>query len=405
MKILLTTDTWAPAVNGVVRSVELLYRELLALGHDVRVLTLSGNSRSYQEGNVIYLGSLSAEKVYPGVRLGLRLLSHWLDVLEEWRPDVIHSQSEFSTFIPACQLAKRCDCPLVHTYHTMWEDCTRYVCPSERLGKAAVEYFTRVVAGHCYAILAPTGKIRALLESYGVECKVFTVPTGIDLGEFQPWQDGGAARAELRSQLGIPAEAPVMLSLGRLAAEKNHGELLQLLAEWPEEERPWLVFVGDGPVRTELEAETIRLGLTERVRFAGMVSPQEVPRWYQVGDVFVSASRSETQGLTYFEAMACGRPAICRADPCLEGVIENGINGWQWEESSTFRQGFEDVMANHSDYAGKAEEKAAHYSSKNFARQALEVYQQAVDAPRPQKDRVLPDVAKAISELVEYLSQ
>lgn len=193
MKILLTTDTWAPAVNGVVRSVELLYRELLALGHDVRVLTLSGNSRSYQEGNVIYLGSLSAEKVYPGVRLGLRLLSHWLDVLEEWRPDVIHSQSEFSTFIPACQLAKRCDCPLVHTYHTMWEDCTRYVCPSERLGKAAVEYFTRVVAGHCYAILAPTGKIRALLESYGVECKVFTVPTGIDLGEFQPWQDGGAA--------------------------------------------------------------------------------------------------------------------------------------------------------------------------------------------------------------------
>ena len=70
MKILLTTDTSAPAVNGVVRSVELLYRELLALGHDVRVLTLSGNSRSYQEGNVIYLGSLSAEKVYPGVVAG-----------------------------------------------------------------------------------------------------------------------------------------------------------------------------------------------------------------------------------------------------------------------------------------------------------------------------------------------
>lgn len=405
MKILLTTDTWTPAVNGVVRSVELLYRELLALGHDVRVLTLSGSSRSCQEGRVTYLGSLSAEKVYPGVRLGLRILSHWLGELEEWKPDVIHSQSEFSTFIPACQLAKSCDCPLVHTYHTMWEDYTHYICPSERLGKAAAEYFTRVVAGRCYAILAPTGKIRALLESYGVECSVFTVPTGIDLGAFQPLQDGGAARAELRAQLGIPADAPVMLSLGRLAAEKNHAKLLQLLAAWPETERPWLVFVGDGPARANLEAEAARLDMTRQVRFAGMVKPEEVPRWYQVGDVFVSASQSETQGLTYFEALACGLPAICRADPCLEGVVENGINGWQWEEDATFRQGFEDVMANHTDYAAKALETAARYSSQNFARQALEVYQQAIDAPRPKKDRVLPDVAKAMGELVEYLSQ
>lgn len=405
MKILLTTDTWTPAVNGVVRSVELLYRELLALGHDVRVLTLSGSSRSCQEGRVTYLGSLSAEKVYPGVRLGLRILSHWLGELEEWKPDVIHSQSEFSTFIPACQLAKSCDCPLVHTYHTMWEDYTHYICPSERLGKAAAEYFTRVVAGRCYAILAPTGKIRALLESYGVECSVFTVPTGIDLGAFQPLQDGGAARAELRAQLGIPADAPVMLSLGRLAAEKNHAKLLQLLAAWPEAARPWLVFVGDGPARADLEAEAARLDLTRQVRFAGMVKPEEVPRWYQVGDVFVSASQSETQGLTYFEALACGLPAICRADPCLDGVVENGINGWQWEEDATFRQGFEDVMANHADYAAKALETAARYSSQNFARQALEVYQQAIDAPRPKKDRVLPDVAKAMGELVEYLSQ
>ena len=172
---------------------------------------------------MIYLGSPSAEKVYPGVRLGLRLLSHWLDVLEEWRPDVIHSQSEFSTFIPACQLAKRCDCPL-GAYIPYHVGGLHLLClPSERLGKAAVEYFTRVVAGHCYAILAPTGKIRARWKAMAWSAKVFTVPTGIDLGEFQPWQDGGAARAELRSQLGIPAEALVMLSLGRLAAERTMG--------------------------------------------------------------------------------------------------------------------------------------------------------------------------------------
>lgn len=409
MKILLTADTWTPAVNGVVRSAELLYHELIRLGHDVKVLTLSETSKSYQDGNVIYLGSLSAEKIYPGIRVGLRLLSHWLGVLEEWGPDIIHSQNEFSTFIPACQLAKRCGCPLVHTYHTKWEDYTRYIIPSERIGKATAEYFTRVVAGYCYGIIAPTEKIRALLTNYGVECPVFTVPTGIDLRAFCPACDDGEYRLAACRELCLDPDVPVLVSVGRLAAEKNHEELLELLAKYPGIRRPQLVFVGDGPDRANLEELTKKLGLEEIVRFVGMVAPEDVPRWYQIGDAFVCASQTETQGLTYFEALACGLPAICRADPCLEGVIENGVNGWQWRSNTEFFAAVDAICSDaklRQEMSKNAIKTASYYSSEHFAQQVMAVYRQAIDDPGSRKkDRTLPDVTKAINELFDTISK
>ena len=382
MKILLTTDWWTPAVNGVVRSVTLLRRELLAQGHDVRVLTLSSTNQSYEEDGVYYLGSMSADRVYPGARVRLLAWSRWLKALASWRPDVIHSQCEFSTFLPAWQLARRCNCPLVHTYHTVYEDYTRYVIPSERCGRAAVKEFTRLVSGRCDAILAPTNKVTGLLQEYRVSCPVYTVPTGIDLTAFRPIRPED--KPALRRTLGLPEQEKILVSVGRLAAEKNHGELLRLLAREPADTRPLLLFVGDGPVRAQLEQQAADLGLVDRVMFAGMVPPGEVVRYYQAGDAFVCASQSETQGLTYFEALACGLPAIVRADPCLEGVVENGVNGWQWKDAAGFHQALEVLlsgMRNDSLRAG-ALATAERYSAGHFAAQAMQVYSEAIERRR-----------------------
>ena len=222
MKILLASDTWSPMVNGVVRSVELLYHQLLALGHDVRVVTLAQNGHSHEENGILYVGSISAERVYPGVRIsaaGALPISHWL------------------------------------------------------------------------------------------------------------------------------------------------------------------VFVGDGPARPDLEALTKELKLTDRVRFVGMVKPDEVPRWYRVGDIFVSASQSETQGLTYFEGMACGLPVLCRADPCLDGVVENGFNGWQWKDEAEFASALNTIISDpalRGQLHQNALATAARYSAEHFAQQVLDAYQQAI---------------------------
>lgn len=317
-------------VNGVVRSVELLYHQLLALGHDVRVVTLAQNGHSHEENGILYVGSISAERVYPGVRIsaaGALPISHWLDELEAWGPEVIHTQSEFSTFMLAQRVARRCRCPVVHTYHTVYEDYTQYLFFSERLGRMTAE------------------------------------------------------KARMRAELGIPEGDTVLLSLGRLAAEKNHAQLVRLLAAQPEENRPWLVFVGDGPARPDLEALTKELKLTDRVRFVGMVKPDEVPRWYRVGDIFVSASQSETQGLTYFEGMACGLPVLCRADPCLDGVVENGFNGWQWKDEAEFASALNTIISDpalRGQLHQNALATAARYSAEHFAQQVLGAYQQAI---------------------------
>lgn len=117
---------------------------------------------------------------------------------------------------------------------------------------------------------------------------------------------------------------------------------------------------GDGPARPDLEALTKELKLTDRVRFVGMVKPDEVPRWYRVGDIFVSASQSETQGLTYFEGMACGLPVLCRADPCLDGVVENGFNGWQWKDEAEFASALNTIISDPALRGAAAPERSGH---------------------------------------------
>ena len=320
MKILLTTDTWTPTINGVVTSTAALRTELQARGHEVRVLTLAGSSRTYTEDGVTYLGSLDAGLIYPGARLRAPALNGALHDLAAWSPDVVHSQCEFSTFAPARQLAKTAGAPLLHTYHTVYEDYTHYFSPSRRMGRCLAQLFTRSICAACDAVIAPTPKIQWLLTGYGVRCPVEVIPTGLDLDRFAAQPDSA-----LRAALDLPSDEPVLLYLGRLAKEKNIAELIGAL---PQIDRGVLLIVGDGPERPALEAQAQALGVAHRVRFAGMAAPAEVPRYYALADAFVSASTSEAQGLTYIEALAAGLPLLCRDDPCVRTLITPGQDGW-----------------------------------------------------------------------------
>jgi len=384
MKILITSDWYAPTINGVVTSVLNLRRELMAQGHDVRVLTLSQTPHSWCEDGVTYIGAVSAGMIYPGARLRTAPGRELLQALVAWKPDVIHSQCEFSTFLLARKLAAATGAPIVHTYHTVYEDYTHYFSPSRRWGQAAVAAFSRWVVGQTACVIAPTVKVRGLLEQYQVNRPIHVIPTGIDLGRFAAPEDAAALGA-LRQSLGIPAGNFVMVYVGRLAEEKNISELLRHTAAL-ERKNITLLLVGDGPYRTSLEHQVEALGLEQQVVFAGMIPPEQVMHYYRLGDVFVSASSSETQGLTYIEALAAGVPALCRQDPCLAGVIIDGVNGWQFRDGAGFRTGvarlLSDAVLREEMTRNAAELARREFSAEAFAQRVSAVYSQVLERGR-----------------------
>ena len=222
MKILLTTDTWVPTINGVVTSTATLRAALTAQGHEVRVLTLSGDSQTYAKDGVTSLGSLDAGLVYPGARMRAPALNRAIRDLIDWHPDVVHSQCEFSTFAPARRIAHAAGAPLIHTYHTVYEDYTHYFSPSRSMGRKMAALFTRMICADCDAVIAPTPKISRLLAGYGVHGPVRIIPTGLDLQRFAVPRDDA-----LHSRRGLP---PQSLDDQRRAAALIRGSVP---GQWP----------------------------------------------------------------------------------------------------------------------------------------------------------------------------
>lgn len=226
MKILITTDWYRPVINGVVTSVLNLTEQLEKRGHEVKVLTLSRNCHSYKEGNVIYAGSVGMGKIYPQARVKIPVVAReYMEELLAWKPDLIHSQCEFSTFFLAKKIAGELDIPIIHTYHTVYEDYTHYFSPQKAWGRSLVQMMTRKLSDQVDAMIAPSGKIERILEGYRVSCPVNVVPSGIDTEKYRKRIDDRSKEA-LRKQYGIKEDEIVFVYVGRMAKEKNIEELL-----------------------------------------------------------------------------------------------------------------------------------------------------------------------------------
>ena len=196
MKILITTDWYRPVINGVVTSVLNLTEQLEKRGHEVKVLTLSRNCHSYKEENVIYAGSVGMGKIYPQARVKIPVVAReYMEELLAWKPDLIHSQCEFSTFFLAKRIAGELDIPIIHTYHTVYEDYTHYFSPQKAWGRSLVQMMTRKLSDQVDAMIAPSGKIERILEGYRVSCPVNVVPSGIDTEKYRRRIDDGSREA------------------------------------------------------------------------------------------------------------------------------------------------------------------------------------------------------------------
>ncbi len=381
MKILITTDLFTTDTNGVVTSTKNLRDALVAKGHEVRVLTISENRKSYVKEHDPYIKSVSLEHIYPNVRMPLSYRNRYIKELIEWKPDIIHSQCEFFTMQFALRVSKKTGAPIIHTYHTMYEEYVGYALPGKRFGKWAVKEFTLNRMKKIRTIIVPTKKIETMLRGYGVTNDIRIIPSGIKLDRHKI-RITPEERTRRRGELGIAEDDTAIINLGRLGTEKNIEELIEGFAEiYAQNPKMRFLIVGDGPAREELEKITEKLSLQGKVIFTGMVKPAEVSSYYQLGDIFVSASTSETQGLTYIEAAANRLPLICRSDECLEGVIEPGVNGYEYTERSQLVE-LVKRAAKAPDWQRAAGERsgeiAEKYSNQSFGESVEQVYIEAL---------------------------
>lgn len=327
MNIAIFSDTYSPQVNGVVSSILTLEKKLRERGHKVYVFTISHPDAASNETYVHRMASIPFVFLKDH-RVGIMYSNKVVKEIKKLKLDLILSQTEFSMGMFARLISKKLDIPIVHTYHTVYEDYMHYVSKGIALSPNIARKYSKVFCNHVDGIVAPTKKTEKLLRSYGVKKPICIIPTGIDFTPFCPKSYTSDEIAKLKEIFDIPQKHPVVLFVGRVAKEKSIDIVIKAMPKLLEKvPAARLVIVGDGPERLALEELAANLGVRDEVIFTGMQPWNTIGRMYQLGDVFVSASVTETQGLTFAEAMAAGLPVVAMEDESIAGFVRNAYNG------------------------------------------------------------------------------
>lgn len=383
MRIGLFTDTYYPQINGVATSVLMHKRVLEMLGHKVYVFTTTDPKAPAVEPGVFRISSIPFASAR---RIGIFFHPKVTKFIKRLGLDVIHTHTEFSLGIMGRSLARELKIPFVHTYHTIYENYTHYIVKLGLLESAAKKLARTISTRFCNSadhIIVPTEKVKSLLLSYHVYKDIAVIPTAIDVSRFG--NNAGvspAALSELRSSLGIGPREKVLLYIGRISKEKNVELLLRFLQGYLQsKEQVKLLLVGDGPERKRLEEAAEEWGIANRTIFAGEVLWDRVSLYYRLGDVFVNASQSETQGITYTEALASGLPVVAMADPCLDGVIRHGANGYLFREQEELIRSIDSILEDRQlqeQLSAEAVRSVSELAAIRFAKAVEAVYGEAL---------------------------
>lgn len=394
MRIGIFTDSYPPYINGVSTSIAMLEKALKKRGHQVFIVTVNpeGMTYSFKEKEI---------KI-PGIPIGIydyRLTGIYplkaINKIKEWNLDIIHSHTEFGVGTFARIIAKQLDIPLVHTYHTMYEDYVYYITKGyfEQTSKKIVEYLTKFYCDKTATeLIVPTKKTYDLFkEKYGYARSVHIVPTGIEVEKFYREKNNIEKTKKARESLGLNDGDFVIMFVGRIALEKSVDFLIECHQKIVKKHKnAKLVLIGDGPDIDHLKDLVKKLKLEDNVIFAGRVPWENINTYYQIPNVFTTASKTETQGLTVLEAMAASLPVVALNDEAFNEVIKDDFNGLLFNNEKDYINCIEKLITSkelQERLAIQARNTAESHSAKYFAMNVLDVYYKALGGRRPRKKR------------------
>jgi len=379
MRIGMFTDSYFPQVSGVSTSIRILKEELEAKGHEVIIFTTTDPNAREDEKNIIRLTSIPFLS-FRDRRIAVKGMNRALKEAKKQKIDIVHTHTEFSLGLTGKFVGYMLQIPTVHTYHTMYEKYLHYIANGRVVKPKAVKIASRYFCNRTMGIIAPSQQMKEKLASYNIYKEIRVIPTGVQI----PDRIEGI-KARKREELGISDSELVLLSLSRLSSEKNLDKLLHALPEVVEAyPTAKLIFVGDGPMRRELETLVGDMQLSRNVIFVGEVKNEDVKEYYQMADIYINASESETQGLTYLESIVNGCPVIAKRNDYLADLITENSLGMLFAEDAKIG---ETIIAyadfyHHSDVATNQEvwdELMQKISSEAFADAVLSYYKTSID--------------------------
>lgn len=408
MRIAIFSDTYTPDINGVATSTKILKDELINHGHEVLVVTSELPSESDYEDdpndNILRVPGLEIQALY-GYRACNIYSFKGMKEIKRMNIEVIHVQTEFGIGIFGRIVGEALNIPVVYTYHTMWADYSHYVNPInstaiDGLIKKAITRISKFYGDKSAELIVPSIKTKEALEKYGLHKNMHIIPTGLELDKFDPKNKDDKLINQIKEKYGIK-EQFIVTFLGRIAKEKSIDVLIDAMKEIVKENDNILcLIVGGGPYLDELKELVKDDQIEKYIIFTGPKPSQEVPSYYHLSNVFVSASVTETQGLTYIEAMASGIPAVARYDQNLENVIIDGVNGYFFKETNELVSILLNMM--NSDCSKMAREAYLHamkFSSEVFYEKVIDVYKLAI------KQKYYTHKVKSIYEIKDSMNE
>ena len=389
MRIGIFTDSYYPHISGVSTSIKILKEGVEAMGHKVFIVApnLDNNKFIYDKKNkIIYL---------PGIKTGLYKLKitefysqkAMKIIKNDWCLDVIHSQSEFGIGYFSRIVAKKLNLPVVHTYHTLYDDYTHYIFHghfNKAIKRIVYKLTTYYCDKNCDELIVPTDKIKELFKNkYQITRKMSVIPTGIDIKKFYKTNTLKKKAVELRKKYNIKSDDFIIGSVGRVAAEKSFDKTLYTLVDLIKiNNKIKFMLIGDGPEIDNIKNIIKKLKLEKNVILTGLIDYELIPAYYQVFNVMVSFSKTETQGLTIIEGLAASLPVVCVDDYSFRSMVQNNYNGFLFNSDDEYQKYILSLVNNKELYktiSMNAKNSVYSYSKEVFASRVLKVYHEAIE--------------------------
>ncbi len=393
MRIGMFCDSYLPDINGVVTSVVTLKQALVEKGHEVWVVSNHPSLLKTQidhDLQEIRLPGIKIKQLY-GYKASSPIQIRILKEIAKLNWDVIHAHSEFGVGIFGRIAAKYLHIPVVSTYHTTYEDYTHYVNflkmdSIDRFAKLLIAKLSKLYGETSTAVIAPSQKTKDMLVRYKIKSPITVIPTGLDLKRFEPHQFDQKTIKKLRREYNVLDDDLLVLFIGRIAKEKSIDLVVEAFSKLKAYDKIKLMIVGSGPGVDEIEHLTSLYQLEDKIIMTGKQFPDKIPLYYQCGDVFVSASLTETQGLTFIEALASGLPVLARPDGAVENLIFDDITGYYFADASDLALKIINFYAlskeKRQQLRDNAVLKALEYDLNGFYDKVIKVYQEAIKAYR-----------------------